>query len=153
MAVNQQSMSVVAVEKLAETIERMDERWYEVLKEMRGEFKLYQEKTDAKLEKMNELISKLVHIDTEVKEGSKRVHHRMDEIDKKVEKINDGRVNGGCPSFREYKAHVEGLNLEERLKVIEGKGTKRWEVVVNKLIEWAVIFVIGAVLIHFGVNK
>lgn len=153
MAVNQQSMSVVAVEKLAETIERMDERWYEAIKEMRTEFKLYQEKTDTKLEKMNELLGKLVHIDTEVKEGSKRVHHRMDEIDKKVEKISEGRTNGGCPVFREYKAHVDGLNLEERLKTIEGKGSKRWEVVVNKVIEWAVVFVIGAILVYIGVKK
>jgi len=152
MAMDEMSLGAVAVERLTESIERMDERWYEAIKEMRSEFKLYQEKTDAKLEKMNELLGKLVHIDTEVKEGSKRIHHRMDEIDKKVEKINDGRTNGGCPTFREYKAHVEGLNLEERLKVIESKGSKRWEVIVNKMLEWAVVFVIGAVLIKFGVK-
>ena len=142
MAYDGESLIATALERLNENMLRMDERWTK-----------YQEKTDAKLDKMGEVLGKLVYIDTEMKEANKRVHHRIDEVEKKIDRINEARNNGGCSVFREYIAHNDGLNIDDRLKTLENKGSKRWEVAVNKLIEWAILFVIGAVLLKFGVSK
>lgn len=142
MAYDGESLIATAIERLNENMLRMDERQQK-----------YQEKTDAKLDKMGEVLGKLVYIDTEVKEGNKRVHHRIDDVEKKIDRINEAHNNGGCSVFREYIAHNEGLNIDDRLKTLENKGSKRWEVAVNKLIEWAILFVIGAVLLKFGVSK
>lgn len=153
MAIDSKSLNIVAVEKLSETIKTMDDRWYEAIKEMRTEFKLYQEKTDIKLEKMNELLSKLVHIDTEVKENNKRIHHRIDDNEKNIEHITATRLNGGCTSFREHVAHMDGLNLDERLKTIEERGSKRVEVAIIETIKWATIIVLGLIGIKIGLTK
>ena len=142
MAYDGESLIATAIERLNENMLRMDERWTK-----------YQDKTDAKLDKMGEVLGKLVYIDTEMKETNKRVHHRIDEVEKKIDRINEAHNSSGCSVFRGYIAHNDGLNIDDRLKTLENKGSKRWEVVVNKLIEWAVVFVIGAVLLKFGVSK
>ena len=142
MAYDGESLIATAIERLNENMLRMDERWTK-----------YQEKTDAKLDKMSEVLGKLVYIDTEMKEANRRVHHRIDEVEKKIDRINEAHNNSGCSVFREYIAHNDGLNIDDRLKTLENKGSKRWEVAVNKIIEWAILFVIGAVLLKFGVSK
>ena len=142
MAYDGESLIATAIERLNENMMRMDERWTK-----------YQEKTDAKLDKMGEVLGKLVFIDTEMKEANKHVHHRIDDVEKKIDRINEAHNSGGCSVFREYIAHNDGLNIDDRLKTLENKGSKRWEVAVNKLIEWAILFVIGAVLLKFGVGK
>ena len=141
MSYDGESLIATALERLNENMLRMDERWTK-----------YQEKTDSKLDKMSEVLGKLVYIDTEMKEANKRVHHRIDEVEKKIDRINEAHNNVGCSVFREYIAHNEGLNIDDRLKTLENKGSKRWEVAVNKLIEWAILFVIGAILLKFGVK-
>ena len=152
MAYNGESLIATAIERLNENMLRMDERWNESMKEMRGDFKHYQQSTDMKIDKTNDLLGKLVHIDTEMKEGNKRVHHRIDEVEKKVQKIDDARQSGGCPTFRQYSAKMEGLNLEDRIIAIETKGTKRWEAVMIKLLEYGVLFVLASVALRFGVK-
>lgn len=136
MAYDGESLIATALERLNENMLRMDERWTK-----------YQEKTDAKLDKMSEVLGKLVYIDTEMKEANKRVHHRIEDVEKKIDRINEDHNN-----VREYIAHNDGLNIDDRLKTLENKGSKRWEVAVNKIIEWAILFVIGAVLLKFGVK-
>ena len=152
MAYDGESLVATAIERLNENMMRMDERWNESMREMRSDFKHYQQATDAKMDKTNELLGKLVHIDTEMKEGNKRIHHRIDEIEHKVQKIDDARLNGGCPSFKQHIAHIEGLHLEDRLIAIETKGSKRWEAVVIKVLEYSTIFIIGAVAFKLGVK-
>ena len=152
MAYDGESLVATAIERLNENMMRMDERWNESMREMRSDFKHYQQATDAKMDKTNELLGKLVHIDTEMKEGNKRIHHRIDEIEHKVQKIDDARLNGGCPSFKQHIAHIEGLHLEDRLIAIETKGSKRWEAVVIKVLEYSAIFIIGAVAFKLGVK-
>lgn len=141
MAYDGESLIATALERLNENMLRMDERWTK-----------YQEKTDAKLDKMGEVLGKLVYIDTEMKEANKRVHNRIDEVEKKIDRINEAHNSSGCSVFREYIAHNDGLNIDDRLKTLENKGSKRWEVAVNKIIEWAILFVIGAILLKFGVK-
>ena len=98
------------------------------------------EKMDSKLEKLSEdvsgvriilakqdvLLEKIINLEANSTENNKRIHHRINEI-----------VNG----------------FDTRLKALEGNGKKIWEVARNKAIEWAVVFVILAVLMKFGVTK
>ena len=151
MAYDSESLIATALERLNENMIRMDERWTK-----------YQEKTDAKLDKMSEVLGKLVYIDTEVKESSKRIHNRIDEIEKRVEKVEINQHEEGCPVHKQFitqrneqVVHFKKVSedLDTRLKAIEGKGSKVWEVARNKAIEWSVVFVIGAVLLKFGVGK
>ena len=152
MAYDGESLVATAIERLNENMMRMDERWNEAMREMRSDFKHYQQATDAKMDKTNELLGKLVHIDTEMKEGNKRIHHRIDEIQKNVEKIEEKHNTGGCFAFKEYIAKLEGLNVDTRLKTIETKGSKRWEAVVIKVLEYSAIFIIGAVALKLGMK-
>lgn len=152
MAYDGESLVATAIERLNENMMRMDERWNEAMREMRSDFKHYQQATDAKMDKTNELLGKLVHIDTEMKEGNKRIHHRIDEIEKHVEKIEEKHNTGGCFAFKEYLVKFDGLNLDTRLKAIETKGSKRWEAVVVKILEYSAIFIIGAVAFKLGVK-
>ena len=152
MAYDGESLVATAIERLNENMMRMDERWNEAMREMRSDFKHYQQATDAKMDKTNELLGKLVHIDTEMKEGNKRIHHRIDEIQKNVEKIEEKHNTGGCFAFKEYLVRFDGLNLDTRLKTIETKGSKRWEAVVIKVLEYSAIFIIGAVALKLGVK-
>ena len=152
MAYDGESLVATAIERLNENMMRMDERWNEAMREMRSDFKHYQQATDAKMDKTNELLGKLVHIDTEMKEGDKRIHHRIDEIQKNVEKIEEKHNTGGCFAFKEHLVKFDGLNLDTRLKTIETKGSKRWEAVVIKVLEYSAIFIIGAVALKLGVK-
>ena len=152
MAYDGESLVATAIERLNENMMRMDERWNEAMREMRSDFKHYQQATDAKMDKTNELLGKLVHIDTEMKEGNKRIHHRIDEIQKNVEKIEEKHNTGGCFAFKEYLVRFDGLNLDTRLKTIETKGSKRWEAVVIKVLEYSAIFIIGAVALKLGMK-
>lgn len=152
MAYDGESLVATAIERLNENMMRMDERWNEAMREMRSDFKHYQQATDAKMDKTNELLGKLVHIDTEMKEGNKRIHHRIDEIQKNVEKIEEKHNTGGCFAFKEYLVKFDGLNLDTRLKTIETKGSKRWEAVVIKVLEYSAIFIIGAVALKLGMK-
>ena len=152
MAYDGESLVATAIERLNENMMRMDERWNEAMREMRSDFKHYQQATDAKMDKTNELLGKLVHIDTEMKEGNKRIHHRIDEIQKNVEKIEEKHNTGGCFALKEHLVKFDGLNLDTRLKTIETKGSKRWEAVVIKVLEYSAIFIIGAVALKLGMK-
>ena len=161
MAYDGESLVATAIERLNENMMRMDERWNEAMREMRSDFKHYQQATDAKMDKTNELLGKLVHIDTEMKEGNKRIHHRIDEIEKRVEKVEINQHEEGCPVHKEFIAKRNeqvtrftevAKNIDERLKTIETRGSKRWEAVVIKVLEYSAIFIIGAVALKLGMK-
>lgn len=141
MAYDSESLIATAIERLNENMMRMDERQQR-----------YQEKTDSKLDKMGEVLGKLVHIDTELKESSKRIHHRIDEVEKRIVKVEDTRSVGGCGVFKEYVAHMDGLNIDERVKTIENKSAKRWEAIMLKGIEWATVLALASIALRFGVK-
>ena len=150
MAYDGESLIATAIERLNENMMRMDERQQK-----------YQEKTDSKLDKMGEVLGKLVYIDTEVKESSKRIHHRIDEVEKRVAKVEVNQHEEGCPVHKQFISQRNeqvtrfkevAESLDTRLKTIETKGSKRWEAVVVKLLEYGVLFVIASVALRFGVK-
>ena len=137
MALDEYSVVAVALSKVDDKLEKLQDEVFSMSKV---------------LAKQDVLLEKIVNLEINSNENNKRVHHRVDEIEKKIDRVNEAHNSGGCSVFREYIAHNEGLNIDDRLKTLENKGSKRWEVAVNKLIEWAILFVIGAVLLKFGVS-
>lgn len=134
------------------------------------------QKMDSKLEKLSDdvsdvrvilgkqdvLLEKIINLEANANENNKRIHHRIDEIESSVIDMRDYHLKDGCPFHQkfaakrdEYVKHIEEKadNFDTRLKVLEGNGKKIWEVARNKAIEWAVVFVILAVLLKFGVTK
>lgn len=142
MAYDGESLIATAIERLNENMMRMDERQQR-----------YQEKTDSKLDKMGEVLGKLVHIDTELKESSKRIHHRIDEVEKRIIKVEDTSAVGGCGVFKEYVAHMDGLNIEERVKTLEEIPKRRTETIIIEAIKWVTVFIMGAIALKLGVTK
>ena len=107
MALNENSLVAMAIEKMDSKLEKLSEDVSDVR---------------VILAKQDVLLEKIINLEANSTENNKRIHHRIDEID-------------------------------TRLKVLEGNGKKIWEVARNKAIEWAVVFVILAVLMKFGVTK
>lgn len=150
MAYDGESLFATALERLNETMVRMDERQQK-----------YQEKTDSKLEKMGELLGKLVYIDTELKESSKRIHYRIDEVEKRVEKVEINQHEEGCPVHKSFiiqrneqvsRFKETSKNLDDRLKILETKSGKTWEAITYKVIEWGVLFALASVALRLGVK-
>ena len=142
MAYSNESLIATAIERLNENMMRMDERQQK-----------YQEKTDMKLDKMGEVLGKLVFIDTELKESSKRIHHRIDEVEKRVAKIEDTMSIGGCGVFKEYVAHMDVLDIEGRIKTLEDIPKKRIETMKLEAIKWFTIIVLGLIGLKLGLTK
>lgn len=142
MAYDGESLIATAIERLNENMMRMDERQQK-----------YQEKTDMKLDKMGEVLGKLVFIDTELKESSKRIHHRIDEVEKMVVKVEDTMSIGGCGVFKEYIAHMDGLDIEGRIKTLEDIPKKRIETMKLEAIKWFTIIVLGLIGLKLGLTK
>lgn len=134
------------------------------------------QKMDTKLEKLSDdvcdvrmilgkqdvLLEKIINLEANSIENNKRIHHRIDEVESKVRDMSEFHFEEGCPVHQkfvakrdEYVKHIEEKadNFDTRIKVLEGKGVKLWEVARNKAIEWSVVFVIGAILLKFGVAK
>ena len=137
MALDEYSVVAVALSKVDDKLEKLQDEVFSMSKV---------------LAKQDVLLEKIVNLEINSNENNKRVHHKVDEIKKKIDRVNEAHNSGGCSVFREYIAHNEGINIDDRIKTLENKGSKRWEVAVNKLIEWAILFVIGAVLLKFGVS-
>lgn len=137
------------------------------------------DKHDDKIDMIVQAMQQLVKVDTEnkeIKEALSRLFKRVELVEnnqntdgcsahKAFVKLRETEVKGiveKCNAkHEELTKEVHTLaktvddnyeDLDTRLKIVEGKGSKIWEVARNKAIEWSVVFVIGAVLLKFGVN-
>lgn len=83
------------------------------------------EKTNDKVDKLSEGMAKLIAIDTEMRENNKRVHHRIDEISKRVDHIDNVQNTVGCTVFREAQAetHLLRIQLKEDKEEIQTRLT------------------------------
>ena len=164
MATDEFSIHTVALERVNETMMRMDERWYEAIKEMRADFKASQDKTDAKFEKINETLSKLVAVDTETKELRESLARNY----KRLEAVEHNQNTDGCQAHKSFlvlKKEQDERNaehkkecqenheeLEKRIETLEQKPMK----LVDKVF-MAVLGALGAgvgtwILLKFGVS-
>lgn len=164
MATDEFSIHTVALERVNETMMRMDERWYEAIKEMRADFKASQDKTDAKFEKINETLSKLVAVDTETKELRESLARNY----KRLEAVEHNQNNEGCPAhkgflavraeqIKQYDALAKECqenhdNLEHRIEALEQKPIKAMDKVAMGVLGALGAGFGGWILIKFGIQ-
>ena len=113
MAYNNESLLETAIERLNDKMDKIDEKVDSV---------------QSDVNKFVVLFEKLAHIEKTHDDNNKRVHHRIDEIEKRVEKIEERQNNSGCPTLKSFQSgHDNELkyNLnkiddhEKRIKAIE----------------------------------
>lgn len=147
MALDEYSVVAVAIQKMDSKLEKLSDDVSDVR---------------VILGKQDVLLEKIINLEANTNENNKRIHHRIDEIENDVADMRDFHFKDGCPVHQKFTAkrdeYVKNIEtradgFETRLKVLEGNGKKIWEVARNKAIEWSVIFVIGAVLLKFGITK
>ena len=164
MATDEFSIHAVALERVNETMMRMDERWYEAIKEMRADFKTSQDKTDAKFEKINETLAKLVAVDTEVKEFRECIGRAY----KRIEAVEHNQNTEGCSAHKSFLAvRAEQLKqydalakecqenhneLEQRIEALEQKPAKAMDKVAMGVLGALGAGFGGWILIKFGIQ-
>lgn len=164
MATDEFSIHAVALERVNETMMRMDERWYGAIKEMRADFKTSQDKTDAKFEKINETLAKLVAVDTEVKEFRESIGRAY----KRIEAVEHNQNTEGCPVHKSFlavraeqikqydalaKECQENHNeLEQRIEALEQKPAKAMDKVAMGVLGALGAGFGGWILIKFGIQ-
>lgn len=149
-AFDEHSTIVVAIERMADSIERINER-----------HDRFSERIELKVDNMQEninkfsvLFEKLVHIEKVHEDNNKRVHHRIDDIVKRIDKIESFQNDSGCATLREFKKEILPT-IEANTKAInsiEEKPKKRMETVVTEVIKALVIFIVGAVSFKIGMK-
>ena len=164
MAKDEFSIHTAALELVNETMMRMDERWHGAIKEMRADFKASQDKTDAKFEKINETLAKLVAVDTEVKE----FRESMGRAYKRIEAVEHNQNTEGCPVHKAFVAlrneqlkKYEGIaltckenhdELEQRIEALEQKPAKAMDKVAMGVLGALGAGFGGWILIKFGIQ-
>lgn len=146
MALDEYSVVAVAIQKMDTKLEKLAEDVFDVR---------------VILGKQEVILEKITNLELSQTENNKRIHHRIDEVENKVNSMNEFHFEEGCPVHQkfvakrdEYVRHIEtrANNFEERLKVIEGKGTKRWELFVGEIIKFTVVIVAGLIALKLGVK-
>lgn len=156
--VDQVSQFVLALDRLSSNVEKISDR-----------HEKFEDKIESKIDtiqndvsKFAVLFEKLVHIEKTHEENNKRVHYRIDEIIKRVDKVEHTQEVTGCPVFREMQKEREQVlkQLQEDkeairndIKDLKDKPKKRMEVVVVEIIKATVIFVLGAIAFKLGIKQ
>ena len=93
---------------------------------------------------------KIEHRLTEVEERTKSNTHRIDEIEKRQDKLDD--LVGTVKVLAEQEKRVEGdvKEIKDDVKSIKDKPAKRWESVVTQIITILVAAIVGFILAKFG---
>ena len=152
-AMDEHSTVVIAIEKLADSLERINDR-HDRFEERIG---LKIDKIQDDVNKFGVLFEKLLHVEKSHEESSKRIHKRIDEVVQKIEKIENLQNSVGCATMREFRKEIEPkitsiAKIDERVKTLEEKPT----VVMGKF-GMAIIAVLGTgvgvwILSKFGLS-
>lgn len=146
MALDEYSVVAMAIQKMDNKLEKLQDEIVDIGKV---------------LAKQDVILEKMVNLESNTAENAKRIHHRIDEIEKRVDDMNAFHHEEGCPVHKQFIAQrteqvaqfkQAAVNLDERIKAIESKGAKRWEAVMIKVIEWGVLFALASVALRFGVK-
>ena len=152
-AMDEHSTVVIAIEKLADSLDRINDR-HDRFEERIG---LKIDKIQDDVNKFGVLFEKLLHVEKSHEESSKRIHKRIDEVVQKIEKIENLQNNVGCATLREFKKDIEPKlltisKLDDSVKTLEDKPS----VIIGKF-GMSVIAVLGAglgtwILLKLGVS-
>ena len=101
MPYDAESILATAIERLHDKLDKLDEKVDTV-------------QTDVN--KFVVLFEKLSNLEKTHEESNKRIHHRIDEVEERVVKIEDRQNTNGCPAFQQFRGtHDNELkhNLEK----------------------------------------
>ena len=113
MAYSNESLLSTAIERLNDKMDKIDEKVDSV---------------QSDVNKFVILFEKLAHIEKIYDDSNKRVHQRIDEIEKRIEKTEERQNNSGCPTLKSFQSGYDNelkhnLNKiddhEKRIKAIE----------------------------------
>ena len=87
---------------------------------------------------------------TEVEARSKSNAHRLDEMEKRQDKLDDLVSTVKLLADREERVETDVKEIKTEVKTIRTAPAKRWDALVNQLITIAVAAIAGFILAHFG---
>lgn len=93
---------------------------------------------------------KIEHRLTEVEERAKSNSHRINEIEKRQDNLDDLVSTVKVLADREERVEGDVREIKDDVKSIKDKPAKRWDTVVTQIITILVAAVVGFVLAKFG---
>jgi predicted nucleic acid-binding Zn-ribbon protein len=93
---------------------------------------------------------KIEHRLTEVEDRSKSNQHRLDEVEKRQDDIEDLVTTVKVLAVREEAVENTVKEIKDDVKTIKEKPAKRWDAVVTQIITIIVAAVAGFILAKFG---
>lgn len=93
---------------------------------------------------------KIEHRLTEVEERAKSNSHRINEIEKRQDNLDDLVSTVKVLADREERVEGDVREIKDDVKSIKDKPAKRWDTVVTQIITILVAAVVGFILAKFG---
>lgn len=89
---------------------------------------------------------------TEVEERSKSNSHRIDNLEKRQDNLDDLVGTVKVLAVREENVETDVKEIKSDVKSLTGKSGKRWDNIVDKIILTIIAAVIGFILAKFGIG-
>ena len=147
MPYDAESILATAIERLNEKMDKLDGKIETVQKDL-NQFTVLSEKID--------------HLEKRFDESSKRLHHRIDEVEERVVRIEATQNINGCPVFlqfrsthdNELKHNLEKIHdLEAFKKRTELKPAKKWEHMNTVLITTFIAILVSYIAVKLGLKQ
>ena len=146
MAYDSESIIATSIERLNDKMDKIDSKV---------------ETVQQDVNKFVVLFEKLAHLEKVHEDNNKRTHHRIDEVSRRVEKIEDSQNNGGCPTFKSFKAQhdadqkhndsaMNGLSTFK--KELESRAGKKLDGYINIIITVIITAVVAYFLTKAGIR-
>lgn len=87
---------------------------------------------------------------TEVEERAKSNTHRLDEMEKRQDNLDELVSTVKVLAFREEKVEKDVSEIKSDVKILTNKPAKRWESLVEKIILTVAAAVVGFILAQIG---
>lgn len=87
---------------------------------------------------------------TEVEERSKSNSHRLDDMEKRQDNLDDLVSTVKVLAVREEKVESDVKEIKSDVKSLTSKPAKRWDSLVNQLITIVIAAIAGFILAKFG---
>ena len=89
---------------------------------------------------------------TEVEERSKSNSHRIENLEKRQNNLDELVGTVKVLAVREEKVETDVKEIKTDVKTLTGKSGKRWDNIVDKIILTIIAAVIGFILAKFGIG-
>lgn len=87
---------------------------------------------------------------TEVEERSKSNSHRLDDMEKRQDNLDELVSTVKVLAYREEKVESDVKEIKNDVKILTGKSGKRWDSLVDKIILTVAAAIVGFILAKIG---